>query len=122
MRKWNALLRGAVAEIQITRQRRRGSKLMMIKNHRQSRKRSQRFAADAGGEIYAREINRCSADRADAIETQLHVVLARDAFQLREIVKDASGRFAVRAPHPVGGPVRDAPADFGVIERLAPLH
>ena len=80
MRERHALLCGVVTEIEIARQLRRGSKLVMIKHHRKPGERGERFAAHGRREIHTGKIDRSGANRADAIEAQLQIVFAGDSF------------------------------------------
>src|SRR5687767_6534089 len=125
MREGDAFLRGVVAKVQIARERIGGHEWMVVEHHGQARESRQALPADTRGQIDATQIDRDSAQRADAIQAQLNVARGADAAQGAEVVQDARGSFTVNGPKPFNlRMAREALADLFVIERLAPgkLH
>src|SRR5207248_8940341 len=101
----------------------RGCELVVVEDHRETRKCREAFAADARGEIDAVQIDRRSADGTDAIEAKLHFVLGTDLFQAGEIVHHAGGGFAMDGPKPVElGRFLDKTLHRFKVEGLAPLE
>src|SRR6267143_7091609 len=98
----NALLHGVETEVQVTRQLfGRGPDFVVIKHHRQARERPETLAADARGQEHAAQINWHRADRADAVEAELELVLRRYGLEQVRVVQHAGGSFAVHGPEPL---------------------
>src|SRR5829696_8435323 len=118
----NALLRGVITEVQIAQQLRRRPEVVVIEDHRQPGEGGEAFAADARSKVNTCKIDWYCADGTDAIEAELEVMFSGNAFKLSEVIQDAGGGFTVRGPHPPERLLANTPANFSVIERLAPTH
>src|SRR5436190_9584705 len=73
---------------------------MMMEHHRNAGIRSQSFAAGAGREKNAGQIDGCRADRADAIEAKPGLSFSANGFERVQIIEHAAGSFAMGAPEP----------------------
>src|SRR5439155_13528860 len=76
--------------------------VVMIKNHREPRKCTEAFAADARSEVHALQIDRDGADQTDAVETEFDAAPGAKLLQHLHVVQNASGGFAGGSPEPFG--------------------
>src|SRR2546429_6116000 len=74
----------------------------MIKNHRESRKSTEPFAAHARSEVHALQIDRDGADQTDAVETKFDAAPGAKLLQHLHVVQYAGGGFAGGSPEALG--------------------
>ena len=93
----------------------------VVKDERQTRKRSESLAAHAGRQSDAGQINRRDADGTDGVEADFRAHFLSGGLQNIKVVENASGGFAMYRPDPLGRLGANRQAKRFRVERRSPF-
>src|SRR5437870_8519335 len=95
----------------------------MIENHGKTRKCPETFPADTGSEINPLQIDRRSADQADAVRAEFDAAPGAQFLEHFQVVQHAGRSFARAGPQPPGLAMAfEHPPDLFAFEHGAPLE